>query len=647
MADSTVTIGGDISDLQAKLKQAGAGVKGFGNQARTSLQGIDLGKAFATAGGVAGLTALLKVGFEFNQTMKDGEVAIANVLKTFKGLNSEAAKSEAARVVQLIAEAEPRAAGGLQELTQGFIASAAAAASAGLSVEENVDIVARFANALANSGLPLEQLNQEIRSVLTAQISGDSFVGKLLEGKGLGNERIKQLTQEGRLYAELVKELGAMGEAGDTAGVAFSTLESALRKTTGYITAGMFDDAVKGAKEMSVWLDLNKELFTDLGAGISKTLGFLGDFASFMNDIRAASVEGIGGGIGSMLGLDDTNPDGFMDTFTKRRKAREDAMAEAQTSTTGTTSPGTPGQTTPSSATAAGPAKSLLSIQREIEAVERMREKLGERQFAVLMRHLTPALQIEAIQSRINEHIQDGIFLETEAAMATEADKIAHAERLLELNEQLASAKAAQAQEAADAADKEAQATQRLIEQAQSLADIQAQTEILKAQASGDDKKAAALQRQADIAANAKTIQDATNLSEAEALRLAEEQQRLKEQIAANQESAKGKDRPGRIDASIGEGGAEGARQRAEDRLKRSRDRSSNAVEGAFGTFKSEDTRLKDKFAAQFGPGADRQNPAAVDAAKNAAAAPAAAAGQDPSAQTVISLVTQILEAVK
>jgi hypothetical protein len=650
VADSTVTIGGDISDLQAKLKQAGTGVKSFGTQARSAMSGIDLGKAFATAGGIAGLTALVKVGFDFNQTMKDGEVAIANVLRTFKGLNGEAAKSEAARVVQLIAEAEPKAAGGLKELTQGFIASAAAAASAGLSVEENVDLVARFANALANSGLPLDQLNQEIRSVLTAQISGDSFVGKLLEGKGLGNARIKELSQQGKLYGELVKELGAMGEAGDTAGVAFSTLESALRKTAGYITAGMFDDAVKGAQEMSVWLDLNKELFTDLGAGISKTLGFLGNFASFMNDIRAASVEGIGGGIGSMLGLEDNNPDGFMDTFVKRRKDREAAMAKATAGTASSPGTGAAPAGAPAAASSSAPAaaKSLLSITREIEAVEKMREKLGERQFASLMRHLTPQLQIEAITKRINQALQDGIYLQTDASESTEADHLAHAERMLDLQDQLAAAKARQADAAAAAAEKEQAANDKLIAQAQSLADMQAQTEILKAQAGGDDKKAAALQRQAEIQAAVKNILDQTNLSEAEALRMAEEQQTLKEQIAANQKDGKGSER-GKIDASIGEGGTEGARQRAQERLDRSRERSSDAMKKGFGSFGEEDARLRERFGKEFGPpGAPRQNPAALDAAKNAGGEAAGAANpQQQAGQQIVALVSQILEAVK
>lgn len=632
MADSTVTIGGDISDLQNKLKQAGGSIQTFGTKSRSALSGIDLGKAFAVTGGIAGLTSLLKIGFDFNQTMKDGEVAIANVLKTFKGLNGEAAKSEAARVVQLIAEAEPRAAGGLQELTQGFIASAAAAASAGLTVEQNVDMVARFANALANSGLPLDQLNQEIRSVLTAQISGDSFVGKLLEGKGLGNERIKQLTAEGRLYGELVNTLGAMGEAGDTAGVAFSTLESSVKKTLGYLTEGLFDAAVESAKEMSTWLQTNEQEFVALGAAISNTIGFIKVLPDVFEAVRAGVGEGLGGSIGKMLGFEDNNPDGFRETFGKEISRREvykvpDKKDDAPSPSSSSASP---------SATSTAAASSLLAIQREIQAVEAMREKLGERQFAVLLRHLTPQLQVEAIQKRINEHIQDGIALETEAAMATEADKIAHAEKLLELNEQLASAKAAQAQTSADAADKEAQATQRLIEQAQSLADIQAQTEILKAQASGDDKKAAALQRQADIAATAKSIQDATNVSEAEALRMAEEQQRLKEQIAANQQQGKTADTPGRINATIGEGGAEGARQRAEKRIQEARDRAPS-FEGAF---QKEDTRLKGRFASEFGPpGEPRQNPAAVDAARNGAAA---STSQNPNAAAA-AIVAQAL----
>lgn len=636
MADSTVTIGGDISDLQAKLKQAGSSVKSFGTESRASLSGIDLGKAFAVTGGIAGLTSLVKIGFDFNKTMKDGEVAIGNVLKTFKGLSDTGAKSEAARVVQLIAEAEPRAAGGLQELTQGFIASAAAAANAGLNVEENVDLVARFANALSNSGLPLDQLNQEIRSVLTAQISGDSFVGKLLEGKGLNNERIKQLTQEGTLYGEIVKQLGAMGEAGDTSAVAFSTLESGVKKALGALTSGMFDEAVEGAKTLSIWIETNKDLFTDLGVGISKTIGFLGNFAAFMNDVRVAYVEGSAKQVGDMFGLDGAPEDGFMETFTKRQKAREDAAAAAQATTGGTGVTPVNNVTTsatPTSSTAAS--SSLLAITREIEAVEKMREQIGQRQFQGLLRHLTPTLQIEALEKRITAEKQKQVQQQNTGPIS-ESAQLENLQSMLELEDRLAQAKQARAEAATAAAEEERQANEKLLSQQSALADILAQTEILRAQAAGDDKKATALQREAEIQATVKSILDATNLSEQEALKLAREQQDLKDQIAKQGDT---EDTAGRIDASIGPGGAEGARQRAEQRMQEARDRvNGKGIEGQFGR---EDAAQKDRFAKEFGPGADpRQNPAALDAAKNQqAAAQPAESGQQ--------IANQILEQVK
>lgn len=645
MPDSTVTIGGDISDLQTKLKQAAAGVRGFGDQSRRALTGIDLGKAFAVAGGISGLTSLLKLGFDFNSTMKDGEVAIGNVLKTFKGLNDEAAKSEAARVVQLIAEAEPRAAGGLKELTQGFIASAAAAATAGISTEENVDLVARFANALANSGLPLDQLNQEIRSVLTAQITGDSFVGKLLEGKGLGNERIKQLSAEGRLYGELVKTLGAMGEAGDTSAVAFSTLESAISKTAGYISAGLFDDAVAGAKDMAGWLETNKVLFQDLGVGIKNTAGFLAGFAAFMNDVRTTAAQSMGESVGNLMGFGNATTQGpqakgFADKFSetqneKSQPAPAPAPAPAQ-------SGGSPAAESPATQSA----KSLLAITRELEAVERMRIALGERQFQNLMHHLTPQLQIQAIERRIGEEMQRQIDLREQGPM-DESTEITNAEKMLTLEEQLAKAKQARADAATAAATKEKEATDKLLQQAQNLADMQARTEILKAQAGGDDKKAAALQREVDIEQAKREILDQVAVSEAEALRMAQEQISLKEKIAANE--AEGKDGTGKIDASIQPGGADAARARAEERVKASRDRVNSTMSDSFGSFAGEDARLKSKFSDQFGSVGglpqDRQNPAAVQAGKNADSQRPPAAGGE--ATTVIELIRGILETIK
>jgi len=335
MADATVTLGLNAAQLTAGLRAASSNVDKFAKGASSSFS--RLSASLGVLGGGFTLGAIVKQGFSFNQTMQDGEVAISNVLKTFKGLNDEAARSEAAKVVQLIAEAEPRAAGGLKELTQAFIATAAAAASAGISAEQNVDLVARFANALSNSGMPLEQLNQELRSVLTNNVTSDSFVGMLLQGKGLDSGRITQLTQEGKLYGEIVKQLGAMGEAGDTAAVAFSTLNSALSKAAGALTADMFSDSVSGAKSLSVAVDENIQSFQYLGKALGdvidlsvKGIGLAAEFFQFNNAIGTAFGELITGG--NPIEAFNETMDGFKADVAKAASAATKGAGASSTS---------------------------------------------------------------------------------------------------------------------------------------------------------------------------------------------------------------------------------------------------------------------------------------------------------------------------
>jgi hypothetical protein len=493
-----------------------------------------------------------------------------------------------------------------------------------LSVEENVDLVVRFANALSNSGLPLDQLNQEIRSVLTAQVSGDSFIGKLLEGKGLNNERIKQLSQEGKLYGEIVNLLGDMGESGDTAATAFSTLESAQKKVLGALTAGAFDELVETSKELAGWLERNNAEFVAMGnviTGIARAAkdmaGFVGDFAGATKDMATGNAD-----------------QGFAAAVLKRQEQREQPAPPPKKEEDKKPTPGAgTSASAPTNSTAAS--SSLLAITREIEAVEKMREQIGQRQFQGLLRHLTPTLQIEALEKRITAE-KEKQAQQQNVGPVSESAQLENLQSMLELEDRLAQAKQARAEAATAAAEEERQANEKLLSQQSALADILAQTEILRAQAAGDDKKATALQREAEIQANVKSILDATNLSEQEALKLAREQQDLKDQIAKQGDT---EDTAGRIDASIGPGGAEGARQRAEQRMQEARDRvDGKGIEGQFGR---EDAAQKDRFAKQFGPGADpRQNPAALDAAKNQqAAAQPAESGQQ--------IATQILEQVK
>lgn len=231
--------------------------------------GIDIGgrlvSSLASIPGV--LSSAISRGVEFNATMQDSTIGIANVLAKFQGLNKEAARAEAAKAMQQIIALEPRTAAGLGDLVQGFMATVAASQSAGVSVEQNIDLVAKFANALANANIPAEQLSQELRSIFTGNITADSALAKILE---ITNADIAKAKEAGTLYDFLVGRIGSIGEAGDSAAVRLSSLNSAIDKALGEVTKPIFDAWVEGLSELTDAAGTDAAALTELGTEIAK-----------------------------------------------------------------------------------------------------------------------------------------------------------------------------------------------------------------------------------------------------------------------------------------------------------------------------------------------------------------------------------------
>jgi hypothetical protein len=279
MADLQYSVGVNTDPAVAALSRFNNGVGALEGGLRQLGSGGSIGRlggSLAALGGAAGFGALIARGFRFNQTIGDSQAAIAQVLAQFQGLNAEASKDAAAKAMQRIVELEPQTAGTLADLTGGFLATLAASQSAGISVEDNIDLVGKFANALANANIPAEQLAQEMRSILTGNIGADSSLAKVL---GLTNEDVKRAAAAGNLYQFLVDKIGKLGSAGDTAGVAFSTLQSAVDKAAGALASGLFDDAVTGAKELSVYIEQNRSAFEALGGAIGTVSKLAGNTA--------------------------------------------------------------------------------------------------------------------------------------------------------------------------------------------------------------------------------------------------------------------------------------------------------------------------------------------------------------------------------
>lgn len=239
--------------------------------------------------------SLAKRGFEFNVQMNGATDGIASVLAKFQDLNKEAAKREANKAIAQLVELEPKVAGGLGDLVEGFMATISASQSAGVTVQQNIELVGKFANALSRINLPMQQLSQEMRSIFTGNITADSALAKVLQ---ISNADIEKAKQTGQLFQFLTDKIGPLGEAGDTFSVRWSTLNSTIDKTAGSLTKPMFDQAFASLTKLNAAItkagnneDL-KRLGVELGF-ITRDLLYLANVAisnasSFQSAGRAA-----------------------------------------------------------------------------------------------------------------------------------------------------------------------------------------------------------------------------------------------------------------------------------------------------------------------------------------------------------------------
>ena len=288
--------------------------------------------ALLSLGAIGLFTKVLKDGFEFNQTLHDGELAIAAIIQQFQKLDETAAKEVAAGAMKKIVELEPKVAGSLSDLVQGFASTAAAAAGVGISVDQNIDLVGRFANALGKLALPIDQVGQEMRSILTGNIGQDSQLARVL---GITNEMVASAKDAGQLYAMLSSKIGKLGEAGDNAATRFSSLASAMDKAKGAIAEGIFDQALDGSVELTKALNENIDAFRDLGKGISTLTTKTVEAISTVNDW--AKALGITASVYADMFTNGTSyadamanaEDALTDAINERSKAETDAANNA------------------------------------------------------------------------------------------------------------------------------------------------------------------------------------------------------------------------------------------------------------------------------------------------------------------------------
>jgi hypothetical protein len=633
----------DIAQYQQQLAKA----KGEAKKLRADLQSQGgFGKAFSGLGGqiagiagAAGFGLLVKRGLEFNQTIGDSETAIAQVLRQFKGLSTEAAKGEAAAAMQAMVDLEPSTAASLTGLVDGFLATLGSSQAVGIDVAQNIDLVGRFANAMANAKIPAEQLAQEMRSIVSGNIGADSTLAKVLN---ISNADIEKARQAGTLYDFLVGKIGTLGEAGDTAGVAFSTLNSAMDKAAGLLVQGIFSEGVQGAKDMAAFLEQNSDLFRDLGEGIAFATKESIKLLVELNNIRTSLAQDMGEVLGRLLG--NVAYSNFVPN--EKQMATDQAAATDAAARFGPAKqfdkdgkeivkkPSGTGGKPATESTSAPDAKALLEAHREINRLQEQEAALNQKRFDDYLSILSPNLKLIEIKREVLRLENE---MNTVASASFGEGKIRIESDILDLKKQARAAEADIADEKQRAADEAADdlkdAQEKAAIQAEAIAAFDAEMALINAKLTGNKELTAELERQAAIEQEKNRL-IAAGVTEADAAsrasQIVDARKSLTDQPTGSDGKIKGYSRER-------QGGADEARQRAEDRVNQSRNRRENAVTDAFGTLRPTGTDAAGK------------NPLAATAQKNAQADATQAAGnpQQQAGQQVIAIISQILEAVK
>lgn len=351
--DLQFRIGADIAEVKAALFDLGKEFKKLG-QAQAAqpqaLKGIDTiaGQANAAARAVkalvAGFAAFQAVrvlqqaataGVQFNAQLETAQLGIASIIasqaKLVDGQGQAVKGAEALAAAYGLAEEQVfklRVAGletaaTSQQLAEAFQAAVGAGIGAGLNLDQIRGLTIQIVQAAGALGVPMNQIAQEVRSILDGTIDINSRVAVTL---GITNEQVRNWKTQGTLVEELNKRMGAFTQAGKEAGNTFAVITSnaaeAVQSLAGDVFKGFFEELKGGIKDatsglfdtqnltingdLSDAVGLARELATAVGSGLADALrgivALAREFSTFIKENRT-DIDILLGTVGALLSV--------------------------------------------------------------------------------------------------------------------------------------------------------------------------------------------------------------------------------------------------------------------------------------------------------------------------------------------------------
>lgn len=255
-----------------------------------------------------------RAGTKFNSVMETANLGIASLIagqadlldstgKVTKGTKAFAiAQGIAAGQVRKLRIAGLETAATTQQLVEAYQQALGPGLQAKLALDQIREITVLSVQAAAAMGLPMTQLNEEVRSLLSGTITFNSRIAKTL---GISSALVKTWKRKGELADELVKRLEIYRIAGvevaKTWTGALSNFQEAFEVVAGASTEGFFEEMKKGfleategiidikqlkiAEELAPALEGISYFFTSIGKLIREAL------TSFIGWMRTSGEE--------------------------------------------------------------------------------------------------------------------------------------------------------------------------------------------------------------------------------------------------------------------------------------------------------------------------------------------------------------------